>query len=139
MPDSSLLGGRKAGDLPLGAWLEALNARLRQQLKRDARNLQIGHAYLLRVTSAAEFTRVLRDEIIPLLVGYCYDDFETLKGILNISLIDVKAGRIREEMFEPNREAELIQALRFEEMQPVELAPASGRRSCCGRDGQRRE
>ncbi len=25
-------------------------------------------------------------------------------------------------MFEPNREAELIQVLRFEEMQPVELA-----------------
>jgi 5-methylcytosine-specific restriction protein B len=122
MPDSWLLGGRKAGDMPLGAWLEALNARLRQQLKRDARNLQIGHAYLLSVTSAAEFTRVLRDEIIPLLEEYCYDDFETLKGILNISLIDVKAGRIREEMFEPNREAELIQALRFEEMQPVELA-----------------
>ena len=46
MPDSSQLGGRTAGGLPLGAWLEALNARLRQHLKRDARNLQVGHAYL---------------------------------------------------------------------------------------------
>jgi 5-methylcytosine-specific restriction protein B len=122
MPDSSQLAGKKAGDLPLAAWLEALNARLRQHLKRDARNLQIGHAYLLRVNSAAEFIRVVRDEIIPLLEEYCYDDFETLKNILNISLIDAKNGRIHEEMFEPNREVELIEALRFEEMQPVEFA-----------------
>jgi 5-methylcytosine-specific restriction protein B len=122
MPDSSQLAGKKAGDLPLGAWIEALNARLRQHLKRDARNLQIGHAYLLRVNSAAEFIRVVRDEIIPLLEEYCYDDFETLKNILNLSVIDAKAGRVREEIFEPNREAELLQALRFEEMQPVELA-----------------
>lgn len=122
MPNSSHLAGKNAGDLPLGPWLEALNARLRQHLKRDARNLQIGHAYLFRVNSAAEFIRVVRDEIIPLLEEYCYDDFETLKNILNLSLIDAKVGRVREEIFEPNREAELIQALRFEEMQPVELA-----------------
>src|SRR5258708_10137094 len=32
MPDSSQLAGRKAGGLPLGAWLDALNARLRKQL-----------------------------------------------------------------------------------------------------------
>jgi 5-methylcytosine-specific restriction protein B len=69
-----------------------------------------------------EFIRVVRDEIIPLLEEYCYDDFETLGNILNLTLIDAKAGRVREETFEPNREAELIQALRFEEMQPVELA-----------------
>ncbi len=94
MPDSSQLAGKKAGDLPLAAWLEALNARLRQHLKRDARNLQIGHAYLLRVNSSAEFIRIVRDEIIPLLEEYCYDDFETLKNILNLSLIDSNAGRI---------------------------------------------
>jgi 5-methylcytosine-specific restriction protein B len=48
MPESSLLAGRKAGGLLLGAWLDALNARLRVHLKRDARNLQIGHAYCHR-------------------------------------------------------------------------------------------
>jgi 5-methylcytosine-specific restriction enzyme B len=92
MPDSSLLSGKKAGELPLGPWLEGLNTRLRQQLKRDARNLQIGHAYLMRVTSAAEFTRVLRDELIPLLEEYCYEDFDTLKSILGNSLVDTKKG-----------------------------------------------
>jgi 5-methylcytosine-specific restriction protein B len=116
MPDSLQLGGRKVGELPLGVWLDALNARLRKNLKRDARNLQIGHAYLMPVTSAADFTRILRDELIPLLEEYCYDDFGTLRDILNASLIDIESGRVREEMFEPSREAELIQSLYFEEM-----------------------
>jgi 5-methylcytosine-specific restriction enzyme B len=67
MPDSTLLAGRKAGGLLLGAWLDALNTRLRRHLKRDARNLQIGHAYLMPpqpITSVAEFGRVLRDDIM---------------------------------------------------------------------------
>lgn len=131
MPDSSLLSGRMAGSLPLGPWLDALNARLRKHLKRDARNLQIGHAYLLTqpITSVPEFARVLRDEIIPLLEEYCYDDFVALREILGTELIDAEAGRIRDELFEPNREADLIQALSFEEMQPLALAQglASGK------------
>jgi 5-methylcytosine-specific restriction protein B len=137
MPDISRLAGKKAGDLPLGAWLEALNTRIRQHLKRDSRNLQIGHAYLLRVNSAAEFIRIVRDEIIPLLEEYCYDDFETLKNILNIDLIDPKMSRVKNEMFEPNREADLIEALRFAEMQPVELAQlAAGEIAMDGTDAE---
>jgi 5-methylcytosine-specific restriction protein B len=128
MPDSTLLAGRKAGGLQLGAWLDALNTRLRRHLKRDARNLQIGHAYLMPpqpITSVAEFARVLRDDIIPLLEEYCYDDFETLKNILGVDLVDVEAGRIREQIFGVNREGDLIQAVSFEEMQPfVDQEPA---------------
>jgi|HubBroStandDraft_4_1064222.scaffolds.fasta_scaffold00671_2 5-methylcytosine-specific restriction protein B len=120
MPDSKLLAGRKAGGLLLGAWLDALNARLRLHLKRDARNLQIGHAYLMQpITSVAEFSRVLRDDIIPLLEEYCYDDFGMLKDILGGELVDAEAGRIREDIFGPNREEDLIQAVSFEEMQPL--------------------
>lgn len=125
MPDSSQLAGRKAGGLPLAPWLDALNARLRRYLKRDARNLQIGHAYLLPaapITSLAEFARVLRDDIIPLLEEYCYDDFATLKDILGTALVDAEAGRIREELFAVNREDELLQAVLFEEMEPIALA-----------------
>jgi 5-methylcytosine-specific restriction protein B len=125
MPDSSQLGGRTAGGLPLGAWLDALNARLRKHLKRDARNLQIGHAYLMpphAITSLADFARVLRDDIIPLLEEYCYDDFGTLRDILGSELIDAEIGRIREEIFAPNREEDLVQALSFEQMQPLVLA-----------------
>jgi 5-methylcytosine-specific restriction protein B len=97
MPDSALLAGRKAGGLLLGAWLDALNTRLRRHLKRDARNLQIGHAYLMPpqpITSVAEFARVLRDDIIPLLEEYCYDDFTTLRDILGGELVDAEGGRI---------------------------------------------
>jgi 5-methylcytosine-specific restriction enzyme B len=124
MPDSALLAGRKAGGLLLGPWLDALNMRLRRHLKRDARNLQIGHAYLMPpqpITSVAEFARVLRDDIIPLLEEYCYDDFATLRGILGGELVDAEAGRICEEIFGVNREGDLIQAVSFEEMQPLVL------------------
>jgi 5-methylcytosine-specific restriction protein B len=128
MPDSSQLAGRKAGGLPLGPWLDALNARLRKHLKRDARNLQIGHAYLLPpqpITSVADFARVLRDDLIPLLEEYCYDDFQTLRDILGSALIDTDAGRIKEELFAPNREEELIQAISFEQLEPLVLSEGS--------------
>ncbi|MEP6621670.1 MAG: AAA family ATPase [bacterium] len=124
MPDSAVLAGRKAGGLALGPWLDALNARIRRHLKRDARNLQVGHAYLMppqSISSVAEFARVLRDDIIPLLEEYCYDDFATLRDILGSELVDAEAGRIREEIFGGNREEDLIQAVSFEEMQPLVL------------------
>jgi 5-methylcytosine-specific restriction enzyme B len=122
MPDSTQLAGRYPGELPLGPWLDALNARLRRHLKRDARNLQIGHAYLLPpqpITSMAEFARILRDDIVPLIEEYCYDDFVTLKEILGAELVDVENGRIRDEMFLASREQDLILALSFEQMQPI--------------------
>jgi 5-methylcytosine-specific restriction enzyme B len=124
MPDSKPLSGRKAGTIALGPWLEALNIRVRRHLKRDARNLQVGHAYLLPATSMAEFTRVLRDDIIPLLEEYCYEDFEALRGILGAEIVDVENGRIREEIFEPDREERLTLALMFDEMQRTAAEPA---------------
>lgn len=119
MPDSTLLKNRRVGRLALDAWLDALNKRLRGHLKRDARNLQIGHSYLMSatMTSVGDFARVLRDDIIPLLEEYCYDDFSTLKDILGHELVDVDNGRIREELFLPNRDNDLIDALSFSEMQ----------------------
>jgi 5-methylcytosine-specific restriction protein B len=124
MPDSTLLSGRRAGGLLLSAWLDALNTRLRRHLKRDARNLQIGHAYLMPpqpITSVTEFARILRDDIIPLLEEYCYDDFDLLKDILGGELVDAETGRIKEEIFGAHREGDLIQAISFEEMQPLVL------------------
>lgn len=123
MPDSSLLEKRAVGDLPLGPWLDALNSRLRKHLKRDARNLQIGHAYLLShpITSIAEFSRVLREDIIPLVEEYCYDDFGTLSEILGPGLVDVQGGRIKDEIFDPKSEDSLVQALTYEEMQSLTL------------------
>jgi 5-methylcytosine-specific restriction protein B len=124
MPDSSLLAGRRAGELPLGAWLDALNARLLLHLKRDARNLQVGHSYLMSLQangSLTEFGRVLRDDIIPLLEEYCYSDFGALQAILGDKLVDVEAGRIKDELFDPKWEDELLEAVSFEEMQSIAL------------------
>lgn len=120
MPDSKVLAPHNAGGIAFGPWLDALNARVRRHLKRDARNLQIGHAYLLPsppIASIAQFTRILRDDIVPLLEEYCYDDFETLSGILGNDIVDAENGRIRDELFEPDQEDRLISALMFSEMQ----------------------
>lgn len=47
MPDASVLGNAAVAGVPLGPWLDALNARVLKHVSRDARNLQIGHAYLM--------------------------------------------------------------------------------------------
>ena len=119
MPDSACLAGRRAADIPLGPWLDALNARLRKVLKRNARNLQVGHAYLMPpnpINSMIDFGRVVRDDIIPLLEDYCYDDFESLQEILGKQLVDVEAGCIREALFMPERQEDLKEALAFPEL-----------------------
>jgi len=116
MPDIELLGTTSAGgSIPLGQWLGALNDRLRAHLGRDARNLQIGHAYLLDggrpVTDFAHFVRVLAEDVVPLLEEYCYEDYGALARILGPGLVDEARQRIREELFAQNKWPELVQAL----------------------------
>jgi 5-methylcytosine-specific restriction protein B len=77
------------------------------------------------ITSVAEFARVLRDDIIPLLEEYCYDDFQTLGDILGKRIVDTDAGRIRDELFEPTREEDLIQAVSFDQLESRLLAEAA--------------
>ena len=112
MPDASILDKASAGDIPLGPWLVALNDRLRMHLGRDARNLQIGHSYLLEnskpISDFSRFVRVLAEDLVPLLEEYCYDNYSALTQILGSGLVDEAAQRIREELFSPDREQELI-------------------------------
>lgn len=115
MPDATVLGEAHVRDLPLGAWLEALNKRICAHLGRDARNLQVGHSYLMEggraISSLAKLTRVLRQDIIPLLQEYCYEDHRTLATILGESLIDAERMVVRDELFAPGRETDLLEAL----------------------------
>lgn len=116
MPDSSVLGDTVvANSIPLAPWLDALNGRILEHIGRDARNLQLGHAYLLDkdqpVTDFAGFARIVQDDILPLLEEYCYEDYATLAKILGKSLVDENRQRIRHELFAPARRDELIQAL----------------------------
>lgn len=122
MPDIEVLGAASAGgSVPLGLWLSALNERLRVHLGRDARNLQIGHAYLLEgghpVTDFSRFVQILAEDIVPLLEEYCYEDYGALAQILGSELVDEVGQRIRQELFSSGKRAELVQAL---------LEPAKG-------------
>jgi 5-methylcytosine-specific restriction enzyme B len=116
MPDISVLGtASPGGSIPLGPWLAALNDRLREHLGRDARNLQIGHAYLMDsgrpVADFSHFVRVLAEDIVPLLEEYCYEDYGALARILGPGLVDEAQQRIREELFAQTKWPELLQAL----------------------------
>jgi 5-methylcytosine-specific restriction protein B len=117
MPDYSILAGASAGEaIPVGKWLEALNNRVRQHVGKDARNLQIGHAYLLDdngkpVTDFAMFARIIAEDIIPLLEEYCYENYDALSEILGEAMIDRERQRVRDELFSPARHPDLIQAL----------------------------
>lgn len=115
LPDPTQLGAVIIEGIPLGAWLEELNKRILQYVGRDARNLQIGHAYLLEngkpITDFAHFARVIREDIIPLLEEYCYEDYSALRQILGATLVDELNQIVHHDLFEPGRENDLIQAI----------------------------
>jgi 5-methylcytosine-specific restriction enzyme B len=91
MPDLNLLSGAKVNNLPLEDFLETLNRRIAE---KEGREKQIGHSFLLEhgtpVTEPTEFARRFRQEILPLLQEYCYDDIETLKIYIGDKLVDEK-------------------------------------------------
>jgi 5-methylcytosine-specific restriction enzyme B len=116
MPDYSLFGNTVLeNSIPVGPWLEALNERLLEFLGRDARNLQIGHAYFLEngrpVEEFGRFATIIQEDILPLLEEYCYEDYESLAKILGNNLVEEKRQRIRRELFASERRDDLIQAL----------------------------
>ncbi|UQA57524.1 McrB family protein [Polyangium aurulentum] len=115
MPDAAPLGNAAPNGIPLGPWLNALNARILENVRRDARSLQIGHTYLLHegrpIADFHRFAEVVRDEIVPLVEEYCYEDPEALERILGSGLVLKHQRRIDEGLFKPSREAELVQAL----------------------------
>jgi 5-methylcytosine-specific restriction protein B len=114
MPDVTLFGDVWVAGIPLGPWLDALNRRICEHVGRDARNLQVGHSFLLEagqpVKDASRFFRVIRDEIIPLLEEYCYEDYDALHAILG-GLVDLPNRSIRHDLFEEPVGPELVQAL----------------------------
>jgi 5-methylcytosine-specific restriction enzyme B len=109
------LGETVVGGIPLGPWLDAVNRGIVDHVGQDARNLQIGHSYLLEagrpIADLAAFIEVLRDDIIPLLEEYCYEDFSALEKILGDGLVDVRDQRIRHELLDLSKQSELVQAL----------------------------
>lgn len=115
MPDSKVLGTAAIEGLPLGPWLDELNRRVMEFVGRDARSLQVGHSYLLvngePVQDVARFAHILRDDVIPLLQEYCYEDFEALAQILGKDLVPKGKRQINESLFDPERRLDLMEAL----------------------------
>lgn len=110
MPDAEVLGGVAIDGIPLGPWLDALNAKIVAAMGPDGRNLQIGHAYLLEsghpVTTLPALSRIVRDDIVPLLQEYCYEDYRMLEQILGTAIVDAALQQVHVELFqEDNREA----------------------------------
>jgi 5-methylcytosine-specific restriction enzyme B len=101
--------------IPLGPWLDALNLNIIDHVGQDARNLQIGHSYLMEgehpITDFAKLVQVLQEDMIPLLEEYCYEDYSALEKILGEGLVDTRKQRIRHELLSASKQAELAQAL----------------------------
>jgi 5-methylcytosine-specific restriction protein B len=115
MPDPTLLKDSTIEGIALGAWFEALNRRIRGHIGRNARNLQIGHSYLMHagapIKDMPSLKRAIHDDIIPLLEEYCYEDYEALGNILGTQIVDVTNERIFHELFDDGQEDSLVQAL----------------------------
>ncbi|WP_164103721.1 DUF4357 domain-containing protein [Candidatus Laterigemmans baculatus] len=115
MPNGSVLRDSQVNGIPLRAWLDALNQRIREHVGRDARNLQIGHSYLMQggspIKEIAVLKRAIRDDIIPLLEEYCYEDYGTLTRILGEGLVDPEAQLVRHDLFDEGQEQELVDVL----------------------------
>jgi 5-methylcytosine-specific restriction protein B len=115
LPEPSVLASSSIRGLSLVDWLEALNKRITQKLGPDGRHLQVGHAYFLDaegipINDIPSLAQVLRDEIIPLLEEYCYEDLSLLSQLLGTDLIDADS-RVRDELLTEGREGELLSAL----------------------------
>lgn len=118
LPEPHLLRSGSIADITLSTWLRALNRRIVEELGRDGRNLQVGHAYLMPggkpAATISRIGEIVRDELWPLLQEYCYEDANKLANILAADkggVFDRDTANLRFELFEPGCDDELARAL----------------------------
>src|SRR5260370_6979886 len=106
MAEYTVVGKAAVEGIPLGLWVKALNERICANVGRDARNLQLGHSYLLEhgrpIGDLATFAKVLQEDILPLLEEYCYEDYATLEKILGSSLVHGQGQQVLADLFDPS-------------------------------------
>jgi 5-methylcytosine-specific restriction enzyme B len=94
LPDNTVLSGITVGPLALDLFLDQLNTRIRPIAGRER---QVGHALFFidgqPVATAADFAEVFRDELLPLLQEYLYEDYRSLAQVLGDRVIDTTAQR----------------------------------------------
>ncbi len=113
MPDAELLRGATVGALALDDFLDELNRRIAES---EGREKQIGHSYLLQggqaITDPDEFAQRFREEILPLLQEYCYEDYATLARYIGTALVDANGRQLEQEKLDDPEQ--LIAALSAE-------------------------
>ena len=99
MPNPNLIPGSDGegsiqdglnGEINLRAFLTAINQRIQFIVNRD---LTIGHAYLMGVRNYFDLTRVISQQIIPLLQEYFYEDWHRIQLVFR----DLKDGNEKNE------------------------------------------
>ena len=117
MPEPDLLRGGSVGDVPLSTWLRALNRRIVENLGRDGRNLQVGHAYFLPggkpPGTLRRVAEIVVEDIWPLLQEYCYEDANRLSGVLggDAGIYDSQLRDLKHHLFREGSEDALTAAL----------------------------
>ena len=85
---------------------------------KDGRNLQIGHAYLLKngipIKNIEGFVTIFKQDIIPLLEEYCYGDYEMLAKILGSKIVNIKNQMINDNLFKLENYDDLFKAIKEE-------------------------
>ena len=116
MPDSELLHGAAVGELALDDFLDGLNERI---ARFEGREKQVGHSYLLvdgqPVDEVEEFAARFREEILPLLQEYCYDDYAMLAKFIGSDLVDAGAGTLNTEKVDDDEQLVATLAQEFGE------------------------
>lgn len=105
--------------ISLKKWLKQLNLKIREELGKDGRNLQIGHAYLLKkegipIREIENFVEAFRQDIIPLLEEYCYGDYAMLARIIGEKIVNIKDQVINEQLFKSENYTQLLQIIQEE-------------------------
>lgn len=75
LPDYDSIGSEKAKNI-----LKSINSRIRALLDKDH---QIGHSYFIEKNTDLEILYVMKENIIPLLEEYFYNETEKIRRILN--------------------------------------------------------
>lgn len=107
MPEPNRLG--RIDDLPLSSLLSEINRRVLRHVGRNARDLQIGHAYLMNVQTSSDLCRCIQDEVVPLLKEYCYENTRAVGDILGSAFLDGEGDICDKVLTDPER---CFQALR---------------------------
>lgn len=97
MPDSSILAKAEivVDGVNVSAMLSAINERIEAIYDRDH---QIGHTYFLELEKSKtieSLSSIFRDDILPLLQEYFYDDWEKIHVVLNDNGFVVKSDMPR--------------------------------------------